>query len=41
MNKEKIQGHVMNSISVCEEIVKLYNHELNAKSVSLIRDTPN
>ena len=41
MNKEKIHGHVMNSISVCEEIVKLYNQELNAKSISLIRNTPN
>ena len=33
VNKEKIQNHVKNSISLCEEIAMLYNSVVNSKTL--------
>lgn len=41
VNKEKIQKHVRDSISACEEIAKLYNSLVNSKSLLLQKEMPN
>lgn len=40
-NKEKIQNHVLNSITAYEEIAKLYDYVANSKSLLVQKEMPN